>query len=244
MRYIILIFTFLYLIPSIALAQKKVPQSLVDEAFKSTFSDTLSDVRQNTFLNYSYFYGSFTAKKEKQCLICANMRTSTASYSVEYALVKLFTYSNSEWSYKDMSKLNSIISTVDINNDEVSEILCYELNFSMGYESKLYMLYSVLNQREILIYSWIDVNKQYFSYNKVGDTLLAKSNFSFISNKGMQGKNLLLNWDYKQVVRINDKFEFNDEKYYSLNNSTNSVEIDLPRLYAIAQKKARLIIPH
>ena len=240
MRFTIFI-AILLLIKSMS-AQEKVPQSLVDSAFKEIFSDTTASFLINKFEGFKYYYGSFTDPAKTECLIIGKEYPHTTTYGYRYGRVAYFQQKDAKWVYQgEIPKYFTIINLLDINNDEVSEILTCEIFYQSASSVETYTIYSLYGHRIVPVFEWDTYNwKNSMGKYEIGDTLFKSCKYSFNNDNSLK-----LSFLYEIVKTVEQNFSYdNFENNYTFANAEETIEINLARQYAIAQKKARLKIPH
>lgn len=224
-------------------AQEKVPQSLVDSAFKEIFSDTAESFYINEFEGFSYYYGSFTDNIKTECLIIGNEYPHTTTYGYRYGRVAYFLRTDETWVYQnEIPKYFKIIKLLDINNDEVSEILAYEIFYQSASSEETYTIYSLYGHKIVPVFEWSCFDyKNSMRKGEIGDTLSRTCAYSFLDEY-----TLSLSFQYEIVRTVNHDFSFDIEfeDNYTFSSAEETIVVDLFRLYAIAQKKSRLTIPH
>ncbi|MBN2729585.1 MAG: hypothetical protein JXR53_10210, partial [Bacteroidales bacterium] len=109
-------------------AQEKVPQSLVDSAFKEIFSDTAESFYINEFEGFSFYYGTFTEIGKTECIVIGNEYWHTITYGVRSGRLAYFIKNDNKWVYQSVIPIHfRIIQLLDINNDKVTELFTYSI---------------------------------------------------------------------------------------------------------------------
>jgi hypothetical protein len=224
-------------------AQEKVPQSLVDKAFKEIFSDTAESFYINEFEGFSFYYGNFTEIGKTECIVIGNEYWHTTTYGVRSGRIAYFIKIDNKWVYQSVIPIHfRIIQLLDINNDKVTELFTYSILYQSASSVETFAIYSLSKHTISPVFEWECYDwKNSMGKREIGDTLYKSCNYSF-SKDNM----LSLSFQYEIVKTVNPNFTYENDfaHNYTFSTAEEKAEINLYRQYAIAQKKARLTISH